>query len=293
MLIEKILEYCDDNFPSEHYRCIDCDHPGICPRDCNECLRQIHFEADQEGKRHSYDCRNLANCYVCKYAFKYTSEICYALKGGDRLANANKLTVLSIGCGPCTDLFAFDYMREKGYYSFEEMKYIGVEPLKTWSGIHDQIEKCRKPYIQTSFVYKYIQDFLPNLIEEEYKADVIIMNYLLSDFHKYGGSENVLDFLDCLVYYIIEVSPNAVIIINDINLDCSRGGGRDYFDILFRQLKGFRRVRRHFYNSNKPSHYEYGDEYPSNQLVFSDDLVSEYDLYNPYRSCGSAQIIIY
>lgn len=294
MLIGEILKYCDENYSLKKCRCFDCDHPGECPGDCKECLRQIHFQANEDDKRHSYNCKNLANCYVCKYAFKYTSEMCRALKGIERLSCASELRVLSIGCGPCTDLFALDCLKKKGEYSFRKINYIGVEPLETWKKIHSRI-KCYDYSYKVFFMYNYIQYILPSLIEDRFEADIIIMNYLLSDFHKYGGEENVLDFLDCLVYYIINVSPNAVIVINDINLCCLKGGGRDYYDKLFDKIKklGYKCDRRHFFNSNKPNHFDYGDEYPSNELIFSDEFISEYEYYEPYRSCASAQIIIY
>lgn len=296
MLIKRILKDCNEKYSSPKNRCYKCDHPSECPGNCNECLRQIHFDADKEDKRHSYNCRRLARYYVCKYAFKYTSEMIYALDGIDKLLRADNLNVLSIGCGPCTDLFAFDYLRESGKYRFNKLEYVGVEPLDAWREIQEQIQiQCCKTNMKTYFKHNRIQDFLPILTKDRYKSDVIIMNYFLSDFRKYGGENSVIDFLRKIVYYIVNVSPDAVIIINDINLDCSRGGGRDYFDTLFDilQMKGFKCVRRHFNNSNKPNHFDYGDEYSSNELIFTNELIFKYNYYEPYSSCSSAQIIIY
>ena len=58
-------------------------------------------------------------------------------------------------------------------------------------------------------------------------------------------------------------------------------------------MKGFKCVRRHFNNSNKPNHCDYGDEYSSNELIFTNELIFKYNYYEPYSSCSSAQIIIY
>lgn len=295
MLLKKILEYCNNDYINDEYICKNCNHPKKCPGKCEECLRQIHFKADEAGNRHSYDCKNLMDYYVCKYSFKYTSEMCYAFKEIRELVCKEKnLNVLSIGCGPCTDLFALDCMKKQGTYCYREINYIGIDPLEKWERIHDFI-KYNVNDINLCFKYKKIQKILPKLFEKEFRSDIIIMNYLLSDFHKYQGSAEVIDFLNYLVYYIINVSPNAIIIINDINLDCSRGGGRDYYDILFSKLRkyGFNCIRKHFKNNNKMYHFDYGQEYGKNELIFSNEFVSEYDDFNPYRSCASAQIIIY
>lgn len=107
--------------------------------------------------------------------------------------------------------------------------------------------------------------------------------------------KGVLDFLNKLVYYIENVCPDTAIVINDINLYCSKGGGRDYFDMLYWKLfrSSFHRCQLHFDNSNKERHFEYGNEYSSNDLLFDPRIVNEYYSFDPYKSCASAQIIIY
>ena len=50
--------------------------------------------------------------------------------------------------------------------------------------------------------------------------------------------------------------------------------------------------RMHFNNNNKDRHFEYGDEYKRNCLIF-DDIPDEIrKAYNPFDSCASAQILI-
>ena len=122
-----------------------------------------------------------------------------------------------------------------------------------------------------------------------------ILDHVLSDFHKYGGEISVLDFLNKLVYYIVNVCPDTAIVINDINLASSLGGGRDYFDTLYRKLShsGFRCCQLHFKNSVRGNQYNYGGQYFSNDLLFDPRFVNKYHSFAPYESCASAQIIIY
>lgn len=300
MLITEMIEYCKKDYSNKCVMCTSCNHPSKCPGDCSECLRQIHYNHCDSNARHRYDCRFISDYYVCKYSFKYTSEIIYALRQDEvsYLQDNKKLKVLSIGCGPCTDLFALDYLKNTEEYNFDKLKYIGVDLLpQPWERLHNEIEGyyANDPEIITGFAYNNINNVIPILLDKEFKADLIIMNYLLSDFHKYGGERSVLDFLGKLVYYINNICPDTAIVINDINLDCSRGGGRDYFDKLFCKLapSGFRCRQLHFDNSNKERHFEYGNEYPSNDLLFDPRFVNEYYSFAPYESCASAQIIIY
>lgn len=300
MLIDEMLEYCKNDYSNKKRACTDCNHPCKCPGDCSECLRQIHYDHCDTNARHSYDCRFISDYYVCKYSFKYTSEIIYALRQDEvsYLQDKSKLNVLSIGCGPCTDLFALDYLKNTEEYNFDKLKYIGVDLLpQPWERLHNEIKGYypNDPEIITGFAYNNINNVIPILIDKEFKADLIIMNYLLSDFHKYGGQRSVLDFLNNLVYYINNICPDTAIVINDINLDCSRGGGRDYFDTLYRKLAclGFHCCKLHFKNSVRGNQYNYGDQYFSNDLLFDPRFVNEYYNFDPYKSCASAQIIIY
>ena len=300
MLIDEMLEYCKDDYSNKNRACTDCNHTCECPGDCSVCLYQIHYKHSEPGARHSYNCRFLSDYYVCKYSFKYTSEIIYALHQDEvsYLQDKSKLNVLSIGCGPCTDLFALDCLSNAHEYNFDKLEYIGVDLLpQPWGRLHNEIKGyyANDPKFNANFCYKDIKNVIPVLISQKFKFHLIIMNYLLSDFHKYGGEISVLDFLNKLVYYIVNVCPDTAIVINDINLACSLGGGRDYFDTLYRKLShsGFRCCQLHFDKSNKERHFEYGVEYPSNDLLFDPRIVNEYYSFAPYESCASAQIIIY
>lgn len=300
MLIDEMLEYCKNDYSNKNRACTDCNHPCECPGDCSVCLYQIHYKHSDPGARHSYNCRFLSDYYVCRYSFKYTSEIIYALHQNEvsYLQDKSKLNVLSIGCGPCTDLFALDCLSNAHEYNFDKLKYIGVDLLKdTWERLHNEIKGYSQndSEIITGFAYNNINNVIPILIDKEFKADLIIMNYLLSDFHKYGGEISVLDFLNKLVYYIVNVCPDTAIVINDINLASSLGGGRDYFDTLYRKLShsGFRCCQLHFKNSVRGNQYNYGGQYFSNDLLFDPRFVNKYHSFAPYESCASAQIIIY
>ena len=50
--------------------------------------------------------------------------------------------------------------------------------------------------------------------------------------------------------------------------------------------------KMHFDNINRDRHFEYGEEYQSNELIFDDISSKIKRAYNPFESCASAQILI-
>lgn len=74
---------------------------------CKECLDDIHYHEHQY--RDEYDCERLLDYYVCRYSYKYCSEMIYALRQKD-LSSYPYFHILSLGCGGAPDLMAFEYM---------------------------------------------------------------------------------------------------------------------------------------------------------------------------------------
>ena len=80
--------------------------------------------------------------YTCKYSCRYASEVAYTIKRCKDLRNVEELKVLSFGCGPCTDLFAIDYLYSQGILNYKKLKYRGVDYSKNvWKYIHRDIKQ--------------------------------------------------------------------------------------------------------------------------------------------------------
>ena len=78
MLIDEIINFCDADYDSIECNCDDCSNATICGHDCKECLDDIHYH--RNNLRSDYSCRKLLDYYVCRYSYKYCSEIRYALQ---------------------------------------------------------------------------------------------------------------------------------------------------------------------------------------------------------------------
>ena len=75
MLIDDLVEYCDEQYQSgECGACTGKDRcVNECDGNCKLCLDDIHFYEQQ--RRTQYDCERLLYYYVCRYSYKYCSEI--------------------------------------------------------------------------------------------------------------------------------------------------------------------------------------------------------------------------
>ncbi len=143
-MLETILSKCDKrNDRHRCEQCADCSYDTYCPHNCEKCLDYIHnpSHAPDGAPERKYDCTHMANVYTCKYSCRYASEIVYAVERLKDLSNLTDLKVLSFGCGPCTDLFAIDYLRSLGILSYQNLEYRGVDYSEdVWKYIHRDIK---------------------------------------------------------------------------------------------------------------------------------------------------------
>lgn len=109
-LFNKLTSNCYFKYFNEE--CISCSrndgcHGNVCGK-CKQCLIEIHFPNVNNNNKTVYDCERMLDFYVCAYSAKYASEILYIMKPSDALKQINESHVVSIGCGPCPDLMAFE-----------------------------------------------------------------------------------------------------------------------------------------------------------------------------------------
>ena len=293
MLLYDLIQKCSSRyeFQNEHKPCENCPYGDCCPRDCQKCLHYVHFPQNAPAPR-KYDCKHMADCYYCKYAYRYASEIVYGLRCFADIRDKKELKIMSVGCGPCTELAAVDYLKKQGVLNYDKLQYRGIDPLvNVWNPIWKDI----KDYFGNGISF-YQTDILLVDINDQKKwvPDVLIFQYVFSDMYKHSDDKQIVQFIDKLASFLNSHNQEPIYILcNDINLSKSMGGGREFFDLLESQIQTPKIVRRkHFNNVNKEGHYEYGEQYDSNELVFnmiSDDIRNA---YNPFESCASAQMLI-
>ena len=287
MLLYDLIEKCSyrDEYQKEHEQCEYCSYGDCCPRDCQSCLQYVHFPQNAPAPR-KYDCIHMADCYYCKYAYKYASEMVYGLSCFAEIRDKKKLNIMSVGCGPCTELAAVDYLRNEGVLNYDQLDYRGIDPLgDVWKCIWTDIKTYFGDGIQ--FYPNDILQLVDIIVKHSWVPDVLIFQYVFSDMYKHSNEEEIIQFINKLAGFLNLYDEKPIYILcNDINLSKSMGGGREFFDILESKVENPKIVRKmHFDNINRDRHYEYGDQYNSNALDIR-------NAYNPFESCASAQILI-
>lgn len=292
MLIDEIVSKCDKRYSNlADCQCEDCPCETECSHDCKECLENVHFP-DRTTIRREYDCVNMADCYYCKYSYRYASELIYGLRQFRDIKNRDILKVMSVGCGPCTELAAIDYMLSKGEIHYNKLEFVGIDPLKNvWGNIWDDI----KDYLaddDIEFLDRDILDIINIITENNWVPDLIIFQYVFSDMNKKNSRVKIERFIDTLADFLNEHTEKAVYVIaNDINLSVMYSGGREFFDVLGKKIGSEFFFPYHFDNLNRENHYHYGTEYEENSIFF-DIPRSVNQKYIPFDSCASAQVLI-
>jgi len=134
----------------------------------------------------------------------------------------DNLRVLSVGCGPCTDLFAFDAFF-KIYKPNGKIEYHGLEKSNLWKDIHNFIIQHGKKHSLSKVKITYL-DVVKQFQEVEYiikneKPDIISFQYVLSDIAKFYHVNYVKQYAEKFVEKAFEILPKSTMIIfNDTNV---------------------------------------------------------------------------
>lgn len=303
MMLETILKECDKRYEEPiDEQCVDCSYGDHCPHDCEKCLDFIHnpSHAPDGAPKRKYDCTHMADFYTCKYSCRYTSEIIYALERFKDLPTVKDLKVLSFGCGPCTDLFAIDYLHTQGVLPYETLEYRGVDYSENvWKYIHRDISNAADENSVIKFYYRDACELIHTIAQGHWVPNLIVFQYVFSDMEKHTSAQKIHEFIEIFAQYFNEkVAVDTYVVLNDINLGRGYGGGREYFDQLYRKLNSTEMRKGHFCNDNSkssfyPRGYPYGDdsdgEFPQNTNRFN---WRPWLKYSPFDTCASAQMLI-
>lgn len=287
MLIDELILFCDEGY--QNSECIPCSAKtvckGECGSNCKQCLDDIHFH--HNIYRDEYNCERLLDYYVCRYSYKYCSEMIYALRELDLTAYPY-FHILSLGCGGAPDLMAFEHMDYE-----QPISYYGVDKSLYWKKVHDYIEQNfnggRAKFDQNINVLTYFEE------KELHQCNVIIIQYLISFFYDTIGQRGLRRWFSYLAENIVRNKPSdspLLIIINDAD---SVNTGRDAFPLFVEEIKrvGLNisyEYRRRF----KEQNYFAGSlKYENNQNIFAREIPRRFvQDYCVAKTCESAQLIV-
>lgn len=284
MLIDDVIEFCDLEYQNEE--CIQCNSKTICDEDCNgckQCLDDIHYHYNRY--RDFYDCEKLLDYYVCRYSYKYCSEMIYALDEL-HLSEYPYFHILSLGCGAAPDLMAFEYMGYK-----QKILYWGLDKNIYLEKIHNFIENRYRNGEARFYRNIDVLAYFENHTLEN--CNVLVIQYLISFFYNDIGVIGLRKWFEQLANSIVKYKPKdspMLIIINDVD---SINTGRDAFPIFVDEIEkvGLNislEVRKRFKNHN---YYENSEQHEIKRNIFdiSEDFISNYCVA---ITCESAQLIL-
>lgn len=295
-LYKYLMEYAHDNSSETIQYCTcegGCSHPsGKCPsgnakcyQQGNCCFNEIYYPEGRENARLKYNCKKLVNQYVFRSLDRYASEIYYALEEYSSVLNYfENYNLLSIGCGPATDLVGVDYYNKINRIN-KSINYFGIDIEKTWKEIHKNIEKfLLKENNINKFEICYcdaINFFRDNFIYAT-NINIIILNYLISSFIADNNAAKINE----LFYYITNfISKNKIknclIVINDVNYHLR--GKNSFKNIL--QILNDNSISIFSFKQKYFSGSTFGEKYSHSRTVFGHPVFSS-------NFCTSAQLLI-
>ncbi len=291
-LIKSIIWFCHDRYINT--KCIVCSHHDGCPGsfhgNCKKCLEEVHYPIKYPYGMKDYTCERMLYFYVCDYAAKYASEVFYLMEKSEALKQIKDYHVLSIGCGACPDLMAFEkYCHTYSYDS--TVSYIGIDVNERWKSIHERIKEYRtKTLSKTQFVYQ-------DAVKDDFsipETNVIVLQYVISHFYNTGQTKEIEKFYTKLLNNIIsrrEQGKPLVILINDVN---SNKRGRDYFEGLINILicSGIQvNCQRYYFDYHLQNDFQkYGQKHDRTEIMYK--IPAELGIYEPWTNCSSAQLLI-
>lgn len=211
---EDLINFCYAKYISTN--CDRCDINEYCVNhncnkgDCQKCL--YHILHDSPNTFH-YSCNKITYLYVIRFFYRFASEI---RRFFEKL-NAKDLNVVSLGCGPASELFGIvDGVRAKNP-SGGHINYFGFDTNKIWKELHDYTIKVFADRADCNVIFRNEDLFNSICLDNITNIDVLIFNYLLSDYIKQEiNQDNVRSFLRKISDFVV-TKKIKVILCNDIS----------------------------------------------------------------------------
>ena len=302
LLLDSIVQSCDAKYSSfgNNCGCSDgiCNRPsGQCSGSCYNCLYHIHYPyIAPANSKITYDCPKMLYHYVCQYSYLYTTELVCAF--WNRIQTIKFFPyyhVLSLGCGGCADLMAYDYLYQNKYIQ-APISYYGIDINNLWAPIHDDIEQyCLSHSIR--FDKDYIDVFARVKETDLADTNIIVMSYLISSLYNRNQIDDIHILANDLAKNVIcqksEGMP-LLLVINDVN---SNSRGRDYFSLFISAIKktGLSvayKEYRYFDTGNLNEYQKIGTPYSTKRVPFiiPEGIQQKYHAYSSINS--TIQLIV-
>lgn len=212
--LDELLNYCKSKYDSRTCMHANCLNESKCKnRDCNnceQCLKDIHYYTNTDL---DYNCINQTYFYVMKFFYRYASEIAGPILLNMKNLFTNKsLKVVSIGCGPSSELYGIKAC-VKGLNPSMNLQYHGFDLNPIWNDIQ---QKNISLFADDSIVYHNTENPF-DFIRAEGDVNILVLNYMLSDLARHNNQDQINDFMSQL-QSVINAKAIDYLLVNDIYL---------------------------------------------------------------------------
>lgn len=169
---------------------------------CDRCMNHIQWDASPQFH---YSCSKITFQYILRFFNRFASEIAYFVASikSDYLREKIKLNVVSLGCGPGSEVYGF----------IKALRVIAPHIILDYQGFD-----LNDVWREAQQISKAVLSKTPHLIEfylmnmfggfhgfSEGKVDFLVLNYLLSDSQKYYHSdEDKIKFIDEIAQFVFD-----------------------------------------------------------------------------------------
>ena len=227
--LDQYLGWCDSLYQSlPHCKCgKSCTNSNYCngqQSNCYACIRRVH---DYRNRTVHYNCEKMLYFYVLKHGYRFGSEIYYLFNSIKRIIKKwDHINIVSIGCGPCTELFgALSLWRRLGK-SDATFHFRGYDLEQMWVNLMNYVQVL----FQNMDVETNNSDAITSLIGTQEPVDIIVFNYMLSDMLKFHPL-SFNGFLDSLCDLVRDKTPKFILV-NDIYLKVSLNASSQIVNVL-------------------------------------------------------------
>lgn len=206
------INHTDNN---TDYFCKNCPSNASCDlQTIRKCWEQnfFHKNDDKLESYTAYTCSAGTDYYLCNFACRFIGEILNGLNYiNSSLNELSSLKILSLGCGPCTELPA---VLKYAKLNSKPIKYCGVDLEHTaWKKFHHCIKDAYTDSVD--IIYMDCFQYLSNLLPNNWSPNIIIVNYLISAI---TNNDKRHELVDNISFYFQNKCPSgSILFLNDIN----------------------------------------------------------------------------
>lgn len=166
---------------------------------CDGCLNHIQWNLSPQFH---YSCEKITYHYVLRFFNRFASEIAYAActLNGAYLNGKQCLNVVSLGCGPGSEVYGFIYaLRRKAPHI--ALNYQGYDMNSIWANVQ-QMSRNALAGTPHNIDFYSMNMFAAYPGFQGGGCDMLVLNYLLSDAQKYYTDAVKIQFLKEIAQFV-------------------------------------------------------------------------------------------